>query len=172
MHPFYIMNIVGIANHILNLFIFFQSGDFPFFCMSVSLLIIYTSAVYRTTELDNLSHRNRVYLIKNQLPTIILKILLNWYKSILMVEITVVLFMVYILEEADKILPSHLLLQYNKEEQECTICLLNMKIDETVVVTNCNHVYHPKCITTWNTLNQTCPLCRTCLHSSYDSGRN
>ena len=42
----------------------------------------------------------------------------------------------------------------------CSICLEEFKLEESIRVTNCNHIFHHKCIEEWICKSPTCPLCR------------
>ena len=44
----------------------------------------------------------------------------------------------------------------------CSICLIEIAIDEEVIALECNevHIYHDKCLKSWLGFNLTCPLCR------------
>ena len=48
-------------------------------------------------------------------------------------------------------------------DEKCPICFLVLK-SETIVKTNCGHVFHQSCIDKWLGAKQTCPLCRTVTH--------
>lgn len=48
-----------------------------------------------------------------------------------------------------------------KEEDICPICMDEI-IDEKYI-TNCNHVFHKKCLKEWESHNLSCPLCRNAL---------
>ena len=43
----------------------------------------------------------------------------------------------------------------------CSICLEDFKINESAKLTECNHVFHEKCIKEWFISKQTCPMCRS-----------
>ena len=43
----------------------------------------------------------------------------------------------------------------------CSICLKDFILDETVCKTLCNHLFHTKCFANWFGENRTHPLCRT-----------
>ena len=42
----------------------------------------------------------------------------------------------------------------------CTICLDEYKEIDIIRKTNCNHIYHDKCILPWFKISATCPTCR------------
>ena len=46
------------------------------------------------------------------------------------------------------------------KDLECSVCLKNFEIKETICITKCNHTYHKKCIDTWFEIKDTCPNCR------------
>lgn len=46
-----------------------------------------------------------------------------------------------------------------KEEQECIICLCQMK-HKSVKFMRCGHVYHMTCINKWLKVKGNCPTCR------------
>jgi len=43
---------------------------------------------------------------------------------------------------------------------ECSICLEEFKVGDTIITLPCNHIYHKKCIEIWAENNNNCPLCR------------
>ena len=43
---------------------------------------------------------------------------------------------------------------------DCSICLEEYKINEKIMILNCNHIYHERCIKMWLDQNDTCPICR------------
>lgn len=43
----------------------------------------------------------------------------------------------------------------------CLICIEGIGSKETVVSTNCGHVFHQYCLTSWLEKSKTCPQCRT-----------
>lgn len=42
----------------------------------------------------------------------------------------------------------------------CAVCLDELEPGASALVTPCEHVYHPLCITPWLEISGTCPLCR------------
>uniref|UniRef100_J3L5S0 RING-type domain-containing protein n=1 Tax=Oryza brachyantha TaxID=4533 RepID=J3L5S0_ORYBR len=42
----------------------------------------------------------------------------------------------------------------------CAVCLNDLEPGASALVTPCGHAYHPRCITPWLEVNDTCPLCR------------
>ncbi|TVU09237.1 hypothetical protein EJB05_42721 [Eragrostis curvula] len=51
----------------------------------------------------------------------------------------------------------------SEEEKTCTICLEAFVPGEQVVVTPCNHMFHPGCLTPWVKGHGNCPVCRSAL---------
>ena len=45
------------------------------------------------------------------------------------------------------------------EPQECVICLENMNNNDIIVLTECFHMYHKKCINDWFMISNICPIC-------------
>jgi len=43
---------------------------------------------------------------------------------------------------------------------ECCICMEDFTGNEVIVVTECNHVFHKQCCTSWLRQARTCPICR------------
>jgi len=54
-------------------------------------------------------------------------------------------------------------------KNNCSICLDEFT-DEQILMTNCEHVYHYKCIKDWKTKSNkfTCPLCRDNINKMYE----
>ncbi len=48
--------------------------------------------------------------------------------------------------------------QLASAEEDCTICIEKLGADTKVL--DCNHVFHQKCINTWLSVSNTCPVCR------------
>lgn len=46
-----------------------------------------------------------------------------------------------------------------KKNDDCCICLEDMTGDKELIVLSCGHMFHLECLS--NTLNPSCPLCRT-----------
>jgi len=46
-------------------------------------------------------------------------------------------------------------------EQECPICLCEIKKSDAIRFLVCLHKYHEKCIADWNKRAKNCPICRT-----------
>jgi len=42
----------------------------------------------------------------------------------------------------------------------CPICYEPHKSDEILIITNCKHVFHEKCLKPWLEKNNNCPMCR------------
>jgi hypothetical protein len=51
-----------------------------------------------------------------------------------------------------------LLYNANSTENECSICLTEIKNKKQPFI--CNHSFHSKCIDTWMEQKQSCPICR------------
>lgn len=52
------------------------------------------------------------------------------------------------------------------DNSQCSICLDDFKINETIVFLKCKHIYHKDCIKNWLTKQSSkCPTCRTCCKS-------
>jgi hypothetical protein len=47
------------------------------------------------------------------------------------------------------------------DEKSCTICFEPLEEKQFLP---CTHVFHPKCIETWLTYSNNCPLCRNPIH--------
>ncbi len=68
------------------------------------------------------------------------------------------------------------------ERQDCSICM-NAETSSNLIITNCNHIFHYKCLITWigtsilnnNSMTCSCPYCRQDLtiqienHNEYDN---
>jgi hypothetical protein len=48
--------------------------------------------------------------------------------------------------------------------QDCPICLSAFDPEESVIVLNCEHVYHAACMAMWASSSATCPKCRSPIH--------
>tara|TARA_B110000858_G_scaffold185970_1_gene228650 strand:- start:4 stop:564 length:561 start_codon:yes stop_codon:yes gene_type:complete len=50
----------------------------------------------------------------------------------------------------------------DEEEQieECSICLEKLEKNNSVVILECSHKFHDKCIKNWMKIKKTCPICR------------
>ena len=44
--------------------------------------------------------------------------------------------------------------------KECSICLDDFSDSSEIVLTDCNHCYHQKCLKEWFTHQRRCPICR------------
>jgi hypothetical protein len=54
--------------------------------------------------------------------------------------------------------------------EECSICLEYLCNDENITETQCNHIFHKKCISLWLTKSNDCPLCNSFIkkpHNKY-----
>ncbi|XP_017485609.1 PREDICTED: E3 ubiquitin-protein ligase RNF130-like, partial [Rhagoletis zephyria] len=45
-------------------------------------------------------------------------------------------------------------------QDDCAICLTNMKYSSVSRILNCKHLFHSKCIAPIVSRNETCPICR------------
>ena len=45
------------------------------------------------------------------------------------------------------------------ECQECVICLEDMKNNDEIILTECFHMYHKKCLIDWFERSEVCPIC-------------
>ena len=50
----------------------------------------------------------------------------------------------------------------NKEKYsiDCSICKEDFENTDDISITNCNHIFHTKCIKEWGYYKQECPNCR------------
>ena len=49
----------------------------------------------------------------------------------------------------------------NTNDIECSICFEDFIEDEELVILDCNHLFHAKCISHWVIKKHSCPLCRS-----------
>ena len=47
----------------------------------------------------------------------------------------------------------------NFENNECIICLDNMKKDDDIIIIKCGHKYHKTCLMKWFNKKKICPEC-------------
>lgn len=52
--------------------------------------------------------------------------------------------------------------ELENEEKICGICLGKLCEKKVLVLENCNHEYHIKCLNEWLKVNAICPTCRSC----------
>ena len=59
--------------------------------------------------------------------------------------------------------------------ETCSICLEELRLDQpspeqhrVVVLTDCMHCFHLKCISKWNSVTRSCPLCQRTLQAVED----
>lgn len=43
---------------------------------------------------------------------------------------------------------------------ECSICLENYEINDKIIILNCTHIFHKRCLDLWLSNNNSCPICR------------
>ena len=48
----------------------------------------------------------------------------------------------------------------DKDNNSCSICLVDFEDDSQVGTTNCDHIFHKECITEWSRYKKDCPVCR------------
>jgi hypothetical protein len=51
--------------------------------------------------------------------------------------------------------------------KKCSCCLEEFKLNDIITITECNHVFHKKCLQKWN--KNSCPNCRRCERSGFHS---
>lgn len=49
-------------------------------------------------------------------------------------------------------------------QEQCPICLSNIKPGEFVSVLECGHAFHKRCVSRWILSGKTCPCCRAVAH--------
>ena len=47
-----------------------------------------------------------------------------------------------------------------KENKNCSICIVDFEKEDKISITNCNHIFHTDCITEWGKYKTECPICR------------
>lgn len=45
-------------------------------------------------------------------------------------------------------------------DKNCVICMSKIEEESNIILLDCKHSYHSKCLQTWFLRNETCPLCR------------
>lgn len=59
---------------------------------------------------------------------------------------------------------------FNEELQnsstQCSICMTDYEMGESVIPLTCEHFFHPECIRSWLAHHNSCPVCRTSLGNS------
>ena len=58
------------------------------------------------------------------------------------------------------------LLSEDNIENECVICLDDLKDKDTTVL-RCDHEFHSECIESWNSIQVTCPICRSITETTF-----
>lgn len=56
----------------------------------------------------------------------------------------------------------------NYIKKDCSICLGNIHLNDSISITKCNHVYHEHCLRKWLTEECTTPSCPTCRNNLLD----
>ena len=59
--------------------------------------------------------------------------------------------------EIEKI--DYIIVKKDFENNECIICLDDMKISDHIKILKCGHIYHYKCINDWFEVKKECPIC-------------
>lgn len=49
---------------------------------------------------------------------------------------------------------------HKKPDSTCAICLISVKNGDIVFPTDCGHDFHLRCLTEWNKISCSCPVCR------------
>lgn len=47
------------------------------------------------------------------------------------------------------------------KDNNCTICCTQFENNDSVILLNCNHIFHKECINEWIHYKAECPLCKT-----------
>jgi hypothetical protein len=53
--------------------------------------------------------------------------------------------------------------QEKKKEDCCSVCTEDYTDEDQTVTTECNHLFHARCLATWVKTKNTCPICRKSL---------
>ena len=53
----------------------------------------------------------------------------------------------------------YIIVKKDFENNECIICLDDMKIGDNIKILKCGHIYHHKCINDWFNVKKECPIC-------------
>ena len=53
----------------------------------------------------------------------------------------------------------YIIVKKDFENNECIICLDDMKIGDNIKILKCGHIYHYKCINDWFKVKKECPIC-------------
>ena len=62
-------------------------------------------------------------------------------------------------KKKENLLIDYIVVEKHFENNECIICLDNMKIGEKIKILDCGHIYHYNCINDWFKRKKECPLC-------------
>ncbi|KYR00725.1 hypothetical protein DLAC_02766 [Tieghemostelium lacteum] len=57
-----------------------------------------------------------------------------------------------------KAIPSYIVTEKTKTDDDCCICLTKLEIGESVKTLPCLHVFHEECIDKWLVINKVCPI--------------
>ena len=60
----------------------------------------------------------------------------------------------------------------NSTDSSCAICQEDFKNKEDLKITPCEHIFHPKCISTWLKKECTRPTCPSCRHDCREELNN
>ena len=60
----------------------------------------------------------------------------------------------------------------NSADSSCAICQDDFKKKENLKITPCDHIFHPKCISTWLEKECTRPTCPSCRHDCREELNN
>eukprot|EP00931_Biecheleriopsis_adriatica_P052588 TRINITY_DN3061_c0_g1_i1.p1 TRINITY_DN3061_c0_g1~~TRINITY_DN3061_c0_g1_i1.p1 ORF type:complete len:516 (-),score=99.75 TRINITY_DN3061_c0_g1_i1:9-1556(-) len=59
--------------------------------------------------------------------------------------------------EHNTVKPDHI----DENDNECSICLEELTLENSVMTKDCRHIFHRHCLKHWMQVNRFCPLCRT-----------
>jgi hypothetical protein len=62
-------------------------------------------------------------------------------------------------KKKENLLIDYIVVEKHFENNECIICLDNMKIGDKIKILDCGHIYHYNCINDWFKRKKECPLC-------------
>lgn len=61
------------------------------------------------------------------------------------------------LNDINLILPTQ---KNDKDEEDCSICIEKININDDIRKLNCGHIFHKNCIDQWLVISPICPICR------------